>query len=86
MPLQLDAIRAKGYAECIEELERGLSSVATTLAQTGFGATVSIGATASVRVFTPSMRVKIGQALTDMSDKLSSALGWCGDSVKKKSA
>lgn len=83
---ELDAIRAKGYAECVEELERGISSVATTLAKTGVGSTLSIGATASVRVFTPSMRVKIGQALTEMSHKLSSALGWGGEDVKKKSA
>ena len=83
---ELEVIRAKGYAECVEELERGLSSVASTLAQTGVGSTVSIGATASIRVFTPAMRVNIGQALTDMSHKLASALGWCSDDVTRKSA
>lgn len=82
---ELDAIRAKGYAECVEELERGISSVAATLAKTGFGSTLSIGATASVRVFSPSMRHKIGQALTEMSSELSSALGWDGADAKKKS-
>ena len=82
---ELDAIRAKGYAECVEELERGISSVAATLAKTGFGSTLSIGATASVRVFSPSMRHKIGQALTEMSNELSSALGWDGADAKKKS-
>ncbi|WP_245882623.1 IclR family transcriptional regulator domain-containing protein [Yoonia sediminilitoris] len=73
---ELEAIRAKGYAECVEELERGISSVATTLTKTGAGSTVSIGATASVRVFTPATRNKIGKALSEMSQELSCALGW----------
>jgi DNA-binding IclR family transcriptional regulator len=83
---ELDAIRAQGYAECVEELERGISSVALTLANTGVGSTLSIGATASVRVFTPSMRKKIGQALTAMSQELLCALGWDGGEVARKSA
>ena len=83
---ELDAIRAKGYAECVEELERGISSVATTLGTAGVGSTLSIGATASVRVFNPSMRVKIGKALTVMSHELSSALGWDSAHAKKRSA
>ncbi|WP_050930391.1 IclR family transcriptional regulator [Aestuariivita boseongensis] len=83
---ELDAIRVKGYAECVEELERGISSVATTLAKTGIGSTLSIGATASVRVFTPSMRAKIGQLLIEMSHELSSSLGWSGADADRKSA
>ena len=83
---ELDAIRAKGYAECVEELERGISSVATTLAKSGVGSTLSIGATASVRVFTPSMRKNIGQTLTAMSHELSCALGWGDAEENKRSA
>lgn len=83
---ELEAIRAQGYAECVEELERGISSVATTLAKTGIGSTLSIGATASIRVFTPTMREEIGQALTAMSHKLSFALGWDDERESKKSA
>ena len=81
---ELDAIRARGFAECVEELERGMSSVATTLGQTGIGSTLSIGATASVRVFTAQMRAEVGQALTEMAGELASALGWrdAGDSRK----
>ncbi len=83
---ELDAIRAKGYAECVEELERGISSVATTLAKSGIGSTLSIGATASVRVFTPSVRKKIGQTLTEMSHELSRSLGWADADADSKSA
>lgn len=78
-------IRARGYAECVEELERGISSVATTLTGTGIGATVSIGATASVRVFSPATRKTIGAALVAMAAELSSALGWDdGDANRKR--
>lgn len=83
---ELDAIRAKGYAECVEELEQGMCSVATTLGKAGVGATLSIGATASVRVFTPAMRRKIGQALIAMSHELARALGWSEADAGKKSA
>ncbi|MEW9922000.1 IclR family transcriptional regulator [Marimonas sp. MJW-29] len=83
---ELAAIRAKGYAECVEELERGISSVAVTLAKTGVGSTLSIGATASVRVFTPAMRIKVGQALAEISHGLSSALGWDDADANRQSA
>ena len=83
---ELDSIRAKGYAECVEELERGISSVATTLATTDIGATLSIGATASLRVFTSSKRVEIGRSLTAMSRELSRALGWVDANEERISA
>jgi DNA-binding IclR family transcriptional regulator len=83
---ELDAIRAKGYAECVEELERGISSVATTLGKTGVGSTLSIGATASVRVFTPPMRKKIGEALSAMSHQISRTLGWIDADINEKCA
>lgn len=83
---ELETVRAKGFAECVEELERGMCSVAATLAGTGLGSTLSIGATASVRVFTPAVRKKIGLALMAMSGDLSSALGWDAAGDGRKSA
>ncbi len=56
----LTAIRARGYAECVEEIERGLCSVACVVGTSGLGATLSIGATGSVRVFTEAFRAKMG--------------------------
>jgi len=73
---EFEVIRMQGYAECIEELERGICSVATTLNETGLGATLSIGATASTRVFTAETRKDIGRSLQAMSRELSNALGW----------
>ena len=83
---EFDTIRRRGYAECVEELELGMCSVATTLGDTGTGATLSIGATGSIRVFTPQNRAKIGHALTEMARDLSTLLGWRATQERRKSA
>ena len=83
---EFDAIRRRGYAECIEELERGICSVATTLDQTGLGATLSIGATGSTRGFTPHTREKIGGVLTAMSREISCVLGWTEADASRETA
>lgn len=67
-------IRRLGYAECVEELERGICSVAATLRQTGPGATLSIGATGSTRVLTAAAREKLGRALTALAVEISQIL------------
>ena len=46
------AIRLAGYAECVEEIEVGVSSVAAPIRIGNIGATFSIGATGPVRRFT----------------------------------
>jgi len=83
---EFDVIRKRGYAECIEELERGICSVAATLSETGPGATISIGATASSRVFTPATRKNIGQSLQAMSREISCVLGWNQADASRKTA
>jgi DNA-binding IclR family transcriptional regulator len=69
----LAAIRARGYAECVEEIERGMASVAAPLSESGPGATMSIGATGSVRVFTPDFRQTLGPLLTQIAKEISAA-------------
>ncbi|MGR3615209.1 MAG: IclR family transcriptional regulator [Paracoccaceae bacterium] len=69
-------IRARGYAECVEEIERGMCSVASPVGQSGFGATLSIGATGSVRVFTPHFRASIGKDCTRLAGRISDGLGF----------
>ena len=59
----LATIRQRGYAECVEEIERGMASVAAPLGETGVNATISIGATGSTRVFTPDFRARIGPGI-----------------------
>jgi DNA-binding IclR family transcriptional regulator len=71
---ELEAIRRRGYAECVEELERGMCSVATTLGPSEPGTAISIGATGSARVFTPAFRSEIGAELVRMAGAFSAAL------------
>ena len=72
---EFDVIRARGFAECVEEIERGLCSVAAPLTKVGNGATMSIGATGSMRVFTPEFRKTLGAALCHLCQDLSAQLG-----------
>ncbi len=73
---EFEIIRNRGYAECIEELERGICSVATIISETGPGATFSIGATASARVLNPNAREEFGRILIAMSRDLSKSMNW----------
>lgn len=71
---ELALIRRRGYAECVEEIELGMCSVAAALAETGPGAAMSIGATGTTRVFTPAFRAGIGQAMVRMARELATDL------------
>jgi IclR family acetate operon transcriptional repressor len=73
---EFETIRKRGFAECVEEIERGICSVAAPLASTGPGATMSIGATGSVRVFTPSFREILGPQIAQLAGEISHSLGW----------
>lgn len=73
---EFETIRRRGFAECVEEIERGMCSVAAPLAADGPGATMSIGATGSVRVFTASFRGEIGPRIAQVADGLNASLGW----------
>lgn len=72
---ELDVIRQRGYAECVEEIDRGMCSVAAPLGQTGPAATMSIGAAGSMRVFTAAFRAEIGQTLMRLARDLSAGSG-----------
>lgn len=82
---ELADIRTRGYAECVEEIERGMCSVATVLSQEGFGTSLSIGATGSVRVFTPEFRAKIGAELQGLSSDICDVLNFASRQQIRKS-
>lgn len=73
---EFETIRLRGYAECVEEIERGMCSVAAPLGTTGPGASMSIGATGSARVFTPDFRAQIGKESIQLAQKIAASLGW----------
>ncbi len=76
LEVEFETIRKRGFAECVEEIERGMCSVAAPLAPSGPGSTMSIGATGSARVFTPSFREMLGPKLTKIAHGMSANLGW----------
>jgi len=71
---ELRRIRARGYAECVEEIEYGMASVAAPLGTDGPGATMSIGATGSTRVFTPGFRAALGPELIALAAEISALM------------
>ena len=73
---EFETIRERGFAECVEEIERGMCSVAAPLSQVGPGATMSIGATGSARVFTPTFRKTLGPQICELAEIVSMNLGW----------
>ncbi|MFK7938809.1 MAG: IclR family transcriptional regulator [Roseovarius sp.] len=68
------SIRAVGFAECVEEVELGVSSVAAPIRIGNIGATFSVGATGPVRRFTRERRAEIGTQLTTLAAKVSQVL------------
>ncbi len=83
---ELEVIRRRGYAECVEEIERGMCSVAAPLGPRWQSPDMSIGATGSMRVFTPAFRKRLGQELITMADELSSHLRWAEPELAAASA
>ena len=76
-----DALRAeftdiikRGYAECVEEIEIGVSSVAAPVQIGNIGATFSVGATGPIRRFTQEQRAKIGKDMIALSAKVAGAI------------
>ena len=67
-------IRQTGYAECVEEIEVGVSSVAAPIRIGNIGATFSVGTTGPVRRFTSARRAEIGKDLCALAGKISMAL------------
>ena len=67
-------IRARGYAECVEEIEMGVSSVAAPVRIGTIGATFSLGATGPIRRFNHTRRAEIGAELKQLASKVSSAI------------
>ena len=75
---EFDQILSSGYAECVQEIELGVSSVAAPVQIGSVGALYSIGATGPVRRFTKDRRAQIGEQLCQMAQKISHSLQVAG--------
>ena len=67
-------IRELGYAECVEEIEVGVASVAAPIRIGDLGVPFSVGATGPIRRFTESYRKKIGAGLMEISQQIAANL------------
>ena len=56
-------IRRRGFAECVEEIETGVSSVAAPVEIKSIGALFSVGAIGPIRRFNPKHRKLLGEKL-----------------------
>jgi IclR family acetate operon transcriptional repressor len=68
------AIRDRGYAECVEEIEVGVSSVAAPIRIGNIGVPFSVGATGPIRRFTSRHRKKIGAGLIKAAGQIAANL------------
>ena len=68
------AIRQQGYAECVEEVEVGVSSIAVPIRWGAMGVVFSVGATGPVRRFSADRRKQIGAALMPVAERIATHL------------
>ncbi|MEP3276761.1 MAG: IclR family transcriptional regulator [Stappiaceae bacterium] len=68
------AIRVAGFAECVEEIEVGISSVAAPVAVENIGAVFSVGTIGSIRRFKPAKRRALGEKLIAIADKVGTSI------------
>jgi DNA-binding IclR family transcriptional regulator len=79
-----DALRAefadivqRGFADCDQEIDLGIASVAAPVSIGNIGATFSVGAVGPIRRFGKEYREEIGRNLTALSTKISGAIQLC---------
>lgn len=71
---EFTTIRERGFAECIEEIEVGVSSVAAPIRIGKTGVPFSVGATGPIRRFTSRHREKIGIELIRVAEQIAAHL------------
>ena len=72
--LEFAAIRDRGFAECVEEIEVGVSSVAAPIRIGDLGVPFSVGATGPIRRFDNRHREQIGRGLIEVADQIAANL------------
>ena len=67
----------QGFADCDQEIDLGIASVAAPISIGNIGATFSVGAVGPIRRFGTDYRRNIGESLKDISEKISGAIQLC---------
>lgn len=74
---EFEVIRSQGFADCDQEIDIGISSVAAPVTIGSIGATFSVGAVGPVRRFGADYRRDIGGQLIQLATKISGAIQLC---------
>lgn len=80
---EFSQIRQQGYAECLQELELGICSVAAPVLNANEDCEFSVGATGPVRLFTEPFRKKLGKALISCASHINNDLHGSGSHMAK---
>lgn len=67
----------RGFADCDQEIDIGIASVAAPVSIGNIGATFSVGAVGPIRRFGSEYRMQIGEKLTDLTCRISGAIQLC---------
>lgn len=71
---EFQEIRRCGFAECVEEIETGVSSVAAPVDIKGLGPLFSVGAIGPIRRFNPKQRKLLGEKLIEVAKGVASVI------------
>jgi len=70
-------ITKRGFAECDQEIDMGIASVAAPITIGNIGAIFSVGAVGPLQRFDKERRESVGEDLTHLSEKISGAIQLC---------
>lgn len=71
---EFDLIRQRGFADCDQEIDVGIASVAAPVTLGKLGATFSVGVVGPVRCFGRANREEVGNQLVSISNQISAAI------------
>ena len=74
---ELAEISRRGYAECNQEIDLGVASVAAPIRIGNVGVTFSIGAVGPIRRFSSEYRAQVGERLKALSREVDGAIQLC---------
>ncbi len=74
---EFEKIRQSGFADCDQEIDVGIASVAAPVTIGNIGATFSIGAVGPVRRFDTSYREDVGHQMIELAERVSGAIQLC---------
>ena len=74
---EFETVRAQGFADCDQEIDVGIASVAAPVSIGNIGANFSIGAVGPIRRFNREYRHQIGAELVKISRQVSGAIQLC---------